>query len=503
VGLAALPAVEISALLAFFFGRTLLDHTPGFINDAIDYWLEGQAFAHAGFHAGYFTIDERPAPASFSHFGSHGPFFPMLHGTLGRLLGWHPYSIPFFHLGFLTAALLFFTRRTSLDRQGRVLIVLGLATFWPLHFLLPTSLQEGLHLAVAVVLATMLRPLLEGREPSAAVRVVLPAVLIAACLVRPSWGLLLPPVFVLLLGAGSRRNQILAAAVGVVLCIALVLTFDHTAAPFGRHGFFFVKVARLQEGAATLADRVLVNALGFVEGGTALEVRNRFLVLGLALASGALAARAGARREHAFHAYNLGSILLATLLTYVFGSWADYRVLAAPLLLTALLLASSRAVAARRVAAFVVLAQLASVGPFIAAFPSLRETYRYDTARIETFGASARRALVFDGRQDAWCNTLVSVNFPYFYPEMVALPAGIGVTMLFGPPGATRLRSRYVLLDPEDLRRWTLGRPTVAGAGPDRISVSVGNWLSLRLRPLPPTPVGQLYENLDAHCPGG
>src|SRR5467141_2945707 len=108
IGVAALPAVEVSILLYVFFRRRLLDHIPGVINDAIDYWLEAQAFRYAGFHGGYFTIDERPAPWSFSHFGSHGPLFPMIHGTLGRLFGWHPYSIPLFHLAFVTAALLFF-----------------------------------------------------------------------------------------------------------------------------------------------------------------------------------------------------------------------------------------------------------------------------------------------------------------------------------------------------------------------------------------------------------
>ena len=56
-------------------------------------------------------------------------------------------------------------------------------------------------------------------------------------------------------------------------------------------------------------------------------------------------------------------------------------------------------------------------------------------------------------------------------------------------------------LDADDRRRWTLGTPTVTHLGAERVRVTVGSWLSLDLKPLAPTPVGQLYENLDARCP--
>ena len=503
-GLAALPAIETSILLAAFFGRTLLDHVPGIVNDAIDYWLEARSFAVAGFHGGYFTIDERTARASFSHFGSHGPFFPMLLGTLGRLLGWHPWSIPVLHLAMLTAALWIFAR-CVLPGRGRALTTLSLVTFWPLFLFLPTSLQEGFHLAVAVFLAAALRPILDGQAPSAFGRAWLVALLIAAGLLRPSWGLLLPPAFVLLSGATSWRRRALAAAWGLATWVTLVAAFAYTKAPFGREEFLFLKAARLQTGASALIAHTAMNARRFADSGSALEVCSRFLVLTLAVASGILAARRRPRRELAFHAWNLGSLLLATLLTYVFGPWADYRVLGAHLLLSQLLLTTSRAETARRLAVLALLAQVASVGPFFEAFTRLGESYRYDAGRIEAFGAAARRAVRFDASRDAWCNTLLSVNPPYFYPEMVDLTAGVGVTMVFGWEGAPRpaFRSLYVLLDPDDPRRWSLGAPTVTQVGPQHVRVTRGRWLSLNLKPLAATPVGTLYRNLDARCPGG
>ena len=76
--------------------------------------------------------------------------------------------------------------------------------------------------------------------------------------------------------------------------------------------------------------------------------------------------------------------------------------------------------------------------------------------------------------------------------------------MLFGPsPARPSLRSQYLLLDPRDRRRWTLGTPTLVPVAPDRAQLAVGDWLSLNLRPLASTPVGELYRNLDAVCPEG
>jgi signal transduction histidine kinase len=261
----------------------------------------------------------------------------------------------------------------------------------------------------------------------------------------------------------------------------------------------------MQTGVPAVFAHAAMNAGHFVESGSALEVRSRFLVLALALASGVLAARARSRRELAFHAWNLGSILVAALLTYIFGPWADYRVFAAHLLLTQILLATSRVEAARRLALLALLAQVASAGPFAEAFTRLDESYRYDPARIEAFGAAARQGVGFDASQDAWCNTLVSVNPPYLYPEMVELPGGVGVTIFFGWQGTPQqaLRSRYVLLDPDDAQRWTVGAPAVTHVGPDQVRIAAGQWLSMNLRPIAATPVGTLYRNLDARCPGG
>src|SRR5438552_656405 len=91
------PAVEVSLLLAVRLNASLLDCAPSW-GDEVHYWNEVACFVRAGFDGGYCVADERTAAATWSHFGPHGPGFPVSYGLLGRVLGWHPVSGPFFHL---------------------------------------------------------------------------------------------------------------------------------------------------------------------------------------------------------------------------------------------------------------------------------------------------------------------------------------------------------------------------------------------------------------------
>ncbi|MCL5428564.1 MAG: hypothetical protein M1347_02015 [Chloroflexi bacterium] len=57
-------------------------------SDEIIYWREIKTFSEYGFGGGQYSTDERPALFSASPFGSHGPAFAMLFGSLGRMVGW-------------------------------------------------------------------------------------------------------------------------------------------------------------------------------------------------------------------------------------------------------------------------------------------------------------------------------------------------------------------------------------------------------------------------------
>jgi hypothetical protein len=84
------PVAVTSALLARVFGAALLDcrTTFGAVSDELHYREEVQSFKEVGLAGGYSVVNERPAPARWSHFGPHGPAFPAFYGTLARAFGW-------------------------------------------------------------------------------------------------------------------------------------------------------------------------------------------------------------------------------------------------------------------------------------------------------------------------------------------------------------------------------------------------------------------------------
>src|SRR5262249_40321423 len=104
--MAIAPGLVCRALLALQ-GLSLDEYAPE-TNDEIGYYLQTKAFVHKSLTGGYFTLCEKPAPATFSHFGVHGPLFPILYGLVGKTFGWELYSGPLFNCGFLTVAIAIF-----------------------------------------------------------------------------------------------------------------------------------------------------------------------------------------------------------------------------------------------------------------------------------------------------------------------------------------------------------------------------------------------------------
>ena len=131
---------------------SLANFTP-VTSDEIGYYLQINAFVHHGFQGGYFTISEHPARAAFSHFGVHGPLFPVLYGALGKLLGWHFYSGPLFNVLFVTLAIGIFCLVVRPNVWQSVLGALFLATFWPFYQELVSMMQDPVHWAIAILIA--------------------------------------------------------------------------------------------------------------------------------------------------------------------------------------------------------------------------------------------------------------------------------------------------------------------------------------------------------------
>jgi len=149
---AAIPALISLWLVAFHLGADPYDYAPQW-SDEIYNWHQVATFRAAGFQGGYYTVEEEPAPFSFSHFYTHGPFYPALFGTLGRLTGWRLDSAPVMGVALTTLALFFFIFWTKMDRAQLLVLGLAVLTFWPMHLYMATDMRLSFFDVIAIVLA--------------------------------------------------------------------------------------------------------------------------------------------------------------------------------------------------------------------------------------------------------------------------------------------------------------------------------------------------------------
>jgi hypothetical protein len=223
------PATVTSLVLARQLNATLLDCKPNYgvmgRSDEMHYWEEIHCFQHVGFGGGYFVVNERPAPASWTHFGPHGPAFPVVYGSLARVFGWRLESGPCFNIGFLmlgSAAWLWFVRPTTQQLLTAILLTMS---FWPSILFIPAMLQESFHCAVAFALAGLAHRSINHNDPRVWSFVVLVALV---SLMRVTWALLLIPWALL---AMSGMNKLARIAV-FSLVPALFLLWGNIASPY-------------------------------------------------------------------------------------------------------------------------------------------------------------------------------------------------------------------------------------------------------------------------------
>jgi hypothetical protein len=483
---ALLPAALTVLLLRTVLGATVFDTTP-VINDEIAFWVEIDTFREAGWGGGYHTTNEQTPPAGFCHFDPKGPGYPVLYGSLAKVLGWEPWSGPVFNLLLVTLAV--GTWAWAVRPRGWQLAAAALliGTFWPCPLYLPSTMQESLHCALAFLLAAAMQRSLA--EPPDARRFAAVVVLIVAgAMVRLTWGFVLLPWAWVGLRGFSRRGRAAGAAAVCLTLAGLVLLSRWLNAPHLLPEGIGV-VAHVVRGLRTAPAeawsffeghaRWNLRNLVMPDGGDPLEVLLRYQVMGLLAAAAVLAwlrrRDPDARRPWVFTLLNLGPLLVASVLIYDVAIWRDYRVLAPHLLLSLLLLAGGPA---WRWTLAVSASNLAFVTAFLTQFSAHHlDRVRWDREFVAGFRREIRSVLKYDPDRSAWDNTLVIPVQAMTYP-MVATPSGIGVNcVLDWSTFRLPARSRYLLMPPEFL-------PALREHG--------------RLRPLARTRMGVLCLNLDA-----
>jgi len=497
----ATPTLVTCALLAVLFHATLLNYFP-LVSDELAYYQQIATFVRAGFGGGYFTYDEVPAPMAATHFGVHGPAFPVMYGLIGRLAGWTIQSGPILNLVVLAIATTLFIWMTRPSLRQIVMLGGVMLTSWWVTLMASITMQESLNQAFMVVAAAFAVCLLrdDTRRRGLLLLVVL-TTLAAASVLRPTnWIVAIALVFV-----GFPRRPWSAAwgalAAGVGLAVFWLL-WRFISAPIPglpidlagatgagavtRVGTYFVSQVSMNV-AAIFDVRSFVERPFFqhvVYESTAVAAVSGLLV---ALAFGkAVAGRQGSRRPIEFmgtlpfRVDVLNLIVLGIALVALFGFYFDSeasisRVLAPFLLWSQLVLVATRC--RTWLLASTVVANLLVAPSFVTTYREWRgDLFTYDRARFELFRRQVSSSIVFHPDDNAWCNTLLTMSSDR---EIVGVPAGIGLSVAKNPASNVPIKSRYLLL---------------TGDGPQRYRSRT------TLQYLGATVLGDLYLNRDARC---
>lgn len=492
------PILLTLVLVGIHGSYTLTDYIPRSTDEKY-YWHQIQTFQEAGFNGGYYTIEERPSPATFSHFYTKGPVFPTLYGLPAQILGWETYTGALFNLAIVTIALGTFLYTTRPDTRQLTALLLALATFWPLLLFVDKMLQEAIMAAMAIFTTAMFADVLAHQDDFPLQRkLIYTAILFGMALIRGgTWSALFIPLYII----SSRRKTLIPLAIelvkGTALALASFLTFGQMLLPGSNFGS---TLPTSRAGINNLANKIGGNLSNFNQGRD-LWIVQRYQVLGLSLfalvefvrplwskrqsLNDLLVDRPRGLWEAVFHLVNLGGILAANIVLYDMFDWRDYRVLAPHLLISLLLLVACKRY---RIVALLIVINLVLISGFFGAWDELHiKNYAYQdedlTATLTNFEDSLDGVLVYDpDAASPWCNTLLLVDvWQVLEVEFVPIPAGIGISYtrdfskLDKPP-----RSAYLLF-PTD-----------------------GDWPyqdSPDLDYLTDTPYGPLYRNQQVECP--
>ena len=492
---------------------------PSFWNDQTGYWHYALTFSQVGFNGGYYSANEIPARASFFRFDVHGPMFPMIYGTIGRLIGWQWYSGIVANMMVLAVAIALFAYTTKLTKLQMAFTGLLVLTFWPVLLYVPTTSQESFHQAVAFILAALFYRLLTARgERSTPEKLLFLLFLTTVSLVRTSWALLSVPFFMLasmpyfsrprdatttkLVTDGLTSNTRHTRLFHVLLSLSLGMSFIGAAFTVVRYisapGLnSIVTIVKGLEASSTQGMRSWWKHIDgnlrswFVFTGPDVEIAHRILVMGLIIAVGIGLAllmvankRVPASERHpiwgtelCFHLFNLGSILIATIAVYLLPG--AFRVIGAHLLLSLLLMLRFGRFALVGAA---ILVNVLVTPSFLAEYDKWKINFDFNHSELHALRASLEDHIRYDaGARNPWCNTmLIPINYYDFRVTLV--PAGIGISYITDRAMLQRpLKSRYLLFD----------KPTydlLAGEG------------GLNVPLISDMPIGRLYRNLDADC---
>jgi hypothetical protein len=439
-----------------FFGSTLLDFVPSYPNDEIHYWHEIATFAETGFGGGYYTYNERPAPASFTHFGPHGPLFPLIYGTVGDAVGWRLWSPVVFNSVVLMLGLFAFFALIRARLPDMILAGAVVTTSFAVMIYIPSAMQESLHHGIALLLAGMLCRM--AASPSQTTLALFIAVVTASSLLRPLWAVALAPA--LLLGLRTQMRWRIPIAIGATSVLAVLVWYGWrlisapvpgvqlqvTTGTGGISGEAWDNTVRNVRRLITEIGNVFHEPSALSTTYLALFVLAACTFL---IARGILLHRdkdAGGVRP--FTVELTGATVLLGVFALIIPFYFDVAMAFNRVVMAFLLFAVLVAIGMRRhrwLPLVVITVNLILLPKLVDSYQILRwGSFTYNRANMAAARAAFERHVEFERGSSPWCNTLLTSQYDAL--QLMTLPSGIGYSTTYGSPPPEFPKSKYVLI---------------------------------------------------------
>jgi hypothetical protein len=466
------PLVLAALLLAVLCGGGLWDCAPAW-HDEVWYFNEMSVFAHTGWTGGYTVCQEWPARAEWVRFGTHGPFVPAIYGAAARFTGMHVATIPMLNATLLVLSSAFWVACCRLNLRQSWVAALIAVTYWPLILYIPTSMQEGLHLSIAPVLAALAVLLIRRRENKWLLILSLVAVA-AAAQTRVTWAWVAVPMLWIAMNPRTKWQAGVVAAGALAFVAALYLEAILLVSAYPN----FMK--SVLDGAAEspfatcwqIFRHVLKNIERYFAPNhdTILEIAFRYQTLIIAGVAAYQLGRAHFRhslpqddssandRQPAialaafrFTLINVICIVGFVIAFYDVWDWRDYRVIAPHLLLALLVLVGCGA--AHWLKRYALIGATLSVFMVVQFAKFHGPRVEFDPSQVASFAEQVGRIMAFEPDASGWDNTMLIDLHSMDARELLAVPRGIGIsTVRFWDQQAWPPRSKYVLLAPDRAR---------------------------------------------------
>lgn len=447
------PVIVTYCLVTFQLEKHVSDFVPQW-SDGLYNWHQINTFREAGFNGGYYTLNEKNAPSSFFRFYCHGPVFPIIIGTLSLLIGWNFNSILFINLIWLMLSVALFIICLKPDKLQLILLGLFIATFWPIHIYMASTMRQVFFDGGLIIVATLFYVITKSTNISHKHLILLLVSIAILSLLKISNAILFVPL--VFIGQKkyrySFRGSILISLL-VLFVFCMITYFIYAPYQFRYSNTLQARFSQsFHEGAIYLILNIKQNMFRlFNYKNNPLWIVLRVqLLLSIFISCFFLWYKQRNKNDVQYWLIILFisvGTLGGTIVLYILDAWRDYRLFAPIVLMIALLFISHKKYI---LVSLIIIGNIICTPVFLKNYVKLMQNAFPSTQIVEsihTFSDQISPVLAYDKYASAWDNTLLTSSTIAQRREIMGVPPGIGISWFGSPDQLEDIKSKYLLLD--------------------------------------------------------